>query len=130
MIHNDREYEITKGQADKFAAALASADATNPGRSSEMQAILKAALASQLDDLRSELAEYDQRRVAVQNSLAKRAMTAVEDNVSLLKERIAAAAMPLGVFEHKGARAVCTSTSGSSVTTLMVTARSTPWALA
>ncbi|HEY7065525.1 MAG TPA: hypothetical protein VII06_28885 [Chloroflexota bacterium] len=61
MIRTKRQYENTKRQAEHFAPALATADATDPGRPPEMQALLKAALVSQLDDLRAEITDYERR---------------------------------------------------------------------
>jgi hypothetical protein len=61
MIANEREYQITKEEAERFAQALAAADAPDSGRDPEMQQLLKAALDSQLQDLREQLAEYEVR---------------------------------------------------------------------
>ncbi len=66
MIRNEREFEITQEQTERFATALAQADATNPGRDLEMQELFKAALSSQLEELQSELTDYEQRRAGVQ----------------------------------------------------------------
>ncbi|TMC43260.1 MAG: helix-turn-helix transcriptional regulator [Chloroflexi bacterium] len=61
MIKNERQYKITKAQADRFAAALEEAPATHD-RGDAARALQRAALRSQLDDLREELNAYDQLR--------------------------------------------------------------------
>jgi hypothetical protein len=58
MIQNEREYRITKSQADKFARALEDLEA-NSGGDLPMVALQKSALASQLEELREQLADYD-----------------------------------------------------------------------
>jgi len=61
MIKNQRQYRITKAQADRFAQALSRLSA--PGQDQQVDPLLRQlqqdALQSQLDDLREELAEYD-----------------------------------------------------------------------
>ncbi len=76
MITNEREYEITREEAERFAVALEQADRTNPNRDPDMQALLKAALTSQLADLRSELADYEQRRAGAEPPLAEQSAQA------------------------------------------------------
>ncbi len=61
MIKNERQYRITKTQADKFARALREL----PSRASNdplMTELETNALSSQLDELRQQLREYDQLR--------------------------------------------------------------------
>jgi len=60
MIKNERQYRITKAQAERFAQALSAVAAD--GRQHLHPALRKAeveALRSQLADLKKELAEYD-----------------------------------------------------------------------
>jgi ribosome-binding protein aMBF1 (putative translation factor) len=62
MIKNERQYRITKAQAQKFEQTIA--DLTNlPEEQQQANPILfaaqRAALESQLEDLREELAEYE-----------------------------------------------------------------------
>jgi ribosome-binding protein aMBF1 (putative translation factor) len=62
MIKNERQYRITKAQADKFEQALAKLKA-HPKEGDQMHPLLRQAqidaLQSQLDDLHSELEEYE-----------------------------------------------------------------------
>lgn len=60
MIKNERQYRITRAQADKFAQALRSASRASAPEMHPL--LLKAqedALRSQLEDLRTEIAEYE-----------------------------------------------------------------------
>jgi hypothetical protein len=59
MIANEREYQITKEEAERFANALGIADGQESDRSRDMDRLLKAALKSQLQDLREQLAEFE-----------------------------------------------------------------------
>ncbi|MBX3177959.1 MAG: helix-turn-helix transcriptional regulator [Candidatus Hydrogenedentes bacterium] len=58
MIQNEREYRITKSQAEKFARALEGFGA-NGASDLPLAELQRSALASQLDELREQLAEYD-----------------------------------------------------------------------
>lgn len=59
MIQNEREYRITRSQADKFARALEELEASSV-EDLPMAALQKSAIASQLEELREQLAEYDE----------------------------------------------------------------------
>ena len=65
MIKNQRQYRITKAQAEKFEKALEQLSA-RPHTSEQIHPLLKKAekeaLRSQLDDLRAELEEYEALR--------------------------------------------------------------------
>ena len=56
MIQNEREYRITRSQAEKFAQALEDFEAKGGDPLAELQ---KSALASQLEELQEQQAEYD-----------------------------------------------------------------------
>ena len=60
MIKNERQYRITKAQADKFASALGRAE-TSPsaGQDPLFVKASREALQSQLADLRAEIEEYE-----------------------------------------------------------------------
>jgi transcriptional regulator with XRE-family HTH domain len=58
VIKNERQYKITKAQAERFAAALETAPTMRDG-DQQAQALQRAALTSQLDDLREELRAYE-----------------------------------------------------------------------
>ena len=62
MIKNERQYRITKAQADKFSLALERLAQGGHGPAAVHPRIAKAqedALRSQLEDLRSEIREYE-----------------------------------------------------------------------
>lgn len=65
MIKNERQYRITKSEADRFEKALATWDADPSTRGLDeplLQTAQRAALKSQLDDLKKELREYESLR--------------------------------------------------------------------
>jgi ribosome-binding protein aMBF1 (putative translation factor) len=63
MIKNERQYAITKAQAEKFAQALAEAKQRPSGKGHPLlRRAEEEALRSQLADLQAELAEYDALR--------------------------------------------------------------------
>ncbi len=65
MIHNARQYRITKAQAAKFAEALKRFDArpaAHPGVHPKLIKAQRDALASQLASLNEEIAEYERLR--------------------------------------------------------------------
>ncbi len=57
MITNQRQYLFAQGQAERFRQALAAPDAM--GLHPKAVKAMRAGLGSQLDDIASELAEYD-----------------------------------------------------------------------
>lgn len=59
MIKNERQYRITKTQADKFASAPADAQ-LREGVDSQLAEIERNALRSQLEELQQELTEYEE----------------------------------------------------------------------
>lgn len=59
MIQTERQYEITKQWAQKFQTSL-EALASSPD--SEWKQIQQDAINGQLEDLRQEITEYEQRR--------------------------------------------------------------------
>ncbi len=61
MIKNERQYRITKTQADKFARALRELP-SRPSNDPLMRELEAGALTSQLDELRQQLQDYDQLR--------------------------------------------------------------------
>lgn len=65
MIHNARQYRITKAQAAKFAVALQAFDArpsAHPGVHPKLINAQRDALASQLESLNEEIKEYEHLR--------------------------------------------------------------------
>jgi hypothetical protein len=61
MIANEQQYRITQEEAERFAQALAEAETEDVGRSPEAQQLIQRALASELQVLREQLAEYEAR---------------------------------------------------------------------
>jgi hypothetical protein len=62
MIKNERQYRITKAQAEKFEQALAHMEEhpeENASVGPRLQVAMKDALASQFADLREEMEEYE-----------------------------------------------------------------------
>lgn len=62
MIKNERQYRITKAQADKFAGAIRRAATTPSSANPLMVKASREALESQLADLRAEIQEYERLR--------------------------------------------------------------------
>ena len=76
MIKNERQYRITKSQAEKFDAAMRNLEGAAPDKRvhPKLQKAQLDALRSQLSDLRAELEEYEalksrRRRVIELDSL-------------------------------------------------------------
>ena len=62
MIKNERQYRITKAQAERFSKALRNLDASGTDRSeapSRLLTVQKEALESQLSDLEADIQEYE-----------------------------------------------------------------------
>jgi transcriptional regulator with XRE-family HTH domain len=91
MIKNERQYRITKAQADKFEnalAELATARQSNGTAHPLLDKAQKEALKSQLDDLNAQISAYDALRSGEQFVLARESF---EDLPSaLIQARIAA----------------------------------------
>ena len=90
MIKNDRQYRITKGQAQKLARALARA--AKRGDTGKVHPLLRKAqtdaLRSQLADLRSEIKQYEALRSGRQTVLAVQSFDDLPR--ALIQARIAA----------------------------------------
>ncbi|MCP5060244.1 MAG: helix-turn-helix transcriptional regulator [bacterium] len=89
MIKNEREYKITRSQADQFEKALADLAGKQPahGVHSKFLEIEAAALRSQLSDLREEIAEYESLKAGERSSLPIEAIA--EFPRALIQARIA-----------------------------------------
>lgn len=91
MIMNERQYRITKAQADKFEQALARVIAT-PSDSQNLHPLLRKAqqeaLKSQLTELQQQLAEYDALRTGERLVLEVSSFDDLPQ--ALIKSRIAA----------------------------------------
>lgn len=62
MIKNERQYRITKAQAERFEQALASFAEHEAGTTDPLRQLQREALQSQLDELREELVDYEALR--------------------------------------------------------------------
>jgi ribosome-binding protein aMBF1 (putative translation factor) len=89
MIKNERQYRITKAQADKFEGAIAEARAA---RTSGIHPVLQKAqvdgMRSQLADLRRDLSEYEALRSGACRTIKMRKLEDLPK--SLIQARIAA----------------------------------------
>jgi ribosome-binding protein aMBF1 (putative translation factor) len=70
MIQNEREYKITKAQADKFAEALAAFEQNPPKGHPKMRKAYQEAMQSQLEELQDQLSDYDALKLGQINTLA------------------------------------------------------------
>ena len=61
MIENERQYRVTKNQAEAFASDLGNLSA-QPGDDSLMRELEEGALRSQLEVLQQQLQEYEELR--------------------------------------------------------------------
>lgn len=87
MIKNERQYRITKSQADKFASALSDL-AARPSNEPLMAELESNALRSQLDELQQQLREYDELRSGVRSVIPVKSFDELPN--ALVQARIAA----------------------------------------
>jgi ribosome-binding protein aMBF1 (putative translation factor) len=89
MIKNERQYRITKAQADRFERGMAETMMRpKPAIHPKLRKAELDALRSQLDDLRSELREYEALRSGKRRVLS---LTSIEElSRTLIQARIAA----------------------------------------
>lgn len=87
MIKNERQYRITKAQADKFDRALQAARQIATNVHPLLRTAREQALASQLHDLRQQLQEYDALRTGITPVLEIDSLAALPQ--ALIKARIA-----------------------------------------
>lgn len=120
MIKNDRQYRITKAQAEEFEQALASLNAAPaPGLSPLIRKAQLDATRSQLDELNCELAEYDALVAGKQRVLELASLEELPR--ALIRARIASGltqrdlAERLGVKEQQVQRYEATDYSAASL---------------
>lgn len=87
MIKTERQYQITKAEADKFASALQQAEA-RAYPDPLLAQLERDALRSQFEELRDELAEYDRLRSGVVREIVVETLDQLPQ--ALVKARIAA----------------------------------------
>jgi transcriptional regulator with XRE-family HTH domain len=121
MIKNERQYRITKAEAEKFGDSLKSWDPRPPeGIDPIIHAAQKSALESQLQDLRREVTEYEALRSGRQPVLEVNSFEEFPD--ALVRARIAAGlsqkdlAERLGLKEQQVQKYEATGYSAASLT--------------
>ena len=102
MIANDLQYRVTRTAAREFEEALARLDQTEAQRSPEMRALMRAAMESQLEDLRQQLAEYENLRAGTIQVFELDSLT--ELPAALIRARIAAGLTQKALAERLGMR--------------------------
>jgi transcriptional regulator with XRE-family HTH domain len=120
MIKNERQYRITKAEAEKFGDSLKNWNPTPPeGIDPVIHAAQKSALESQLQDLRREVAEYEALRSGRQPVLEVNSFEEFPD--ALVRARIAAGLSQkdlgerLGLKEQQVQKYEATGYSGASL---------------
>lgn len=101
MITNERQYRITRSEADRFARALA--EFSDAPRDDVHPMLVKAerdAMVSQLDDLRAELAEYERLKLADLSVISIASFDGLAEG--LIKARIAAGISQRELAERLG----------------------------
>lgn len=88
MITNQRQYRITRNQAERFEQALAQLDQTESHRSAQMRSVMRDAMESQLQELLEELTAYDALRGGRVNVLELHSLKELPE--ALIRARIAA----------------------------------------
>lgn len=128
MIKNERQYRITRAQAQRFAAALERFDPTlPPGVHPRLHQAERDALKSQLDELHDELAAYEALRSGRRRTFR---LESIEDLAQvLIAARIAAGlsqrdlAHRLGVAEQQVQRDEATEYASASLSRVTEIAR-------
>ena len=126
MIANDLQYRVTRAAAREFEAGLARLDETEGHRPPEMRALMRAAMESQLEELRQQLAEYEALRAGRVRVLELGSLEELPD--ALIRARIAAGltqkelAKRLGMRESQVQRYEATRYAGASLARLQAVA--------
>ena len=121
MISNDRQYQHSRKQAGELEALLAALRAGTAGDDG-FRDLQEAALVGQIDDVRSEIAEYDQLRSGEATTFEASTLAGLAD--ALIKARIARGwtqadlAVALGVAEQQIQRYESTKYAGASLARL------------
>ena len=130
MIHNARQYRITKAQAAKFAQAVKDFDtrqSAHPGVHPKLIKAQRDALASQLESLQQELKEYEKMQASKKPQLD---LTKLNDlPQALIRARIASGlsqrelAMRLGLKEQQIQRYEATKYASASLSRVIEVAQ-------
>ena len=126
MIANDLQYRVTRAAAREFEEGLVHLDETEAHRPPEMRALMRAAMESQLEDLRQQLADYEALRAGRVRVLELSSLDDLPD--VLIRARIAAGltqkelARRLGVRESQVQRYEATRYAGANLARLQAVA--------
>jgi transcriptional regulator with XRE-family HTH domain len=102
MITNERQYKITRGEADRFSKAIGDL-VKRPARADVHPRLLQAereAMQSQLDDLQAELLEYDRLKSTDLSVISINSFEGLADG--LIKARIASGLSQKALAERLG----------------------------
>jgi transcriptional regulator with XRE-family HTH domain/Zn-dependent peptidase ImmA (M78 family) len=103
MITNERQYKITRSEADRFRRAIGELASDQPARAGIHPRLLQAereAMESQLADLQAELAEYDRLKSADLSVISISSFDGLADG--LIKARIASGLSQKALAERLG----------------------------
>ncbi|WP_245473533.1 XRE family transcriptional regulator [Bradyrhizobium zhanjiangense] len=103
MITNERQYKITRNEADRFRKAISELSANQPARTDVHPRLLEAereAMESQLADLQAELAEYEQLKSADLSIITMNSFDELADG--LIKARIVTGLSQKALAERLG----------------------------
>ncbi len=103
MITNERQYRITRGEADRFRKAISQLASSQAGRMDVHPRVLQAereAMESQLADLQAELAEYERLKSADLSVITINSFDELADG--LIKARIASGLSQTALAERLG----------------------------
>lgn len=126
MIANDLQYRVTRTAVREFAESLARLDVSEAHRSPEVRALMRAAMESQLEDLRGQLADYEALRDGHVQLLELDSLEQLPQ--ALIRARIAAGltqkelARRLGMREQQVQRYEATRYAGASLARLQAVA--------
>ncbi|MBL7649364.1 MAG: helix-turn-helix domain-containing protein [Candidatus Hydrogenedentes bacterium] len=121
MIQNEREYRITRSQAEKFSRALEESDSYG-GADPLLAELHRSALNSQLGELREEMAEYEALKSGLVQDIEIDSLDALPR--ALIRARIASGmsqkqlAERLGLKEQQVQRYETSAYAGASLTRL------------
>jgi hypothetical protein len=123
MIVNQTEYRATMEAAEQLERALAADDAELAGLERGMRALIRESVEGQLQELRSQLLDYEQRYGTAPLTVLQRASSAVRQHIPTLWRSMDPVVAPAPVWMQRNVGMAWTSTSHSSVTTPMLTAK-------
>jgi ribosome-binding protein aMBF1 (putative translation factor) len=100
---NERQYRITRTEAERFEQALAGVDDHTRHLSPKLRQAMREGLESQLEELREQLAEYDILRASPASTLEFRSLDELPE--TLIRARIVAGLTQQALAERLGLKA-------------------------